>query len=118
MGPPGVPAISNVSVIKCTTSVSLKRPETVICSTKRLTYVEAQQIIDGKTGGHAREVVTLVQAAGELARRIEAQRFEAGMLHLELPEVDLTFDAAGDVPGFYSVNRVGADGKYEMEFLR
>ncbi|MEE9196077.1 MAG: amino acid ABC transporter substrate-binding protein, partial [Alphaproteobacteria bacterium] len=28
------------------------------------------------------------------------------------------FDAAGDVPGFYSVNTVGDDGKYEMKFLR
>ena len=28
------------------------------------------------------------------------------------------FDDKGDVAGFYSVNRVGADGKYEMEYLR
>ena len=28
------------------------------------------------------------------------------------------FDANGDVPGFYSVNRVGDDGKYAMTFLR
>ena len=28
------------------------------------------------------------------------------------------FDAAGDVPGFYSVNTVNDDGKFEMEFLR
>ena len=28
------------------------------------------------------------------------------------------FDAAGDVAGFYSVNRVGDDGKYTMEYLR
>jgi branched-chain amino acid transport system substrate-binding protein len=28
------------------------------------------------------------------------------------------FDANGDVAGFYSVNRVGDDGKYAMEYLR
>ena len=28
------------------------------------------------------------------------------------------FDAAGDVPGFYPVNTVNDDGKFEMEFLR
>lgn len=28
------------------------------------------------------------------------------------------FDANGDVPGFYSVNTVGDDGKYAMKFLR
>ena len=28
------------------------------------------------------------------------------------------FDAAGDVPGFYSVNTINAAGKFEMEFLR
>ena len=28
------------------------------------------------------------------------------------------FDAAGDVPGFYSVNTINAEGKFEMRFLR
>ncbi len=66
--------------------------ETVIASSKRLTYAEAQGICDGKTGGFDRKIVELVQGCLELARRIEARRRRAGMLHLDLPEVELVFD--------------------------
>ncbi|MCE5278915.1 MAG: ribonuclease R [Planctomycetaceae bacterium] len=69
--------------------------ETLIRSTKRLTYLQAQDIIDGKTGGYAKPVVALVQQAAELARRIEQRRREAGMLHLDLPEVRIVLDEQG-----------------------
>ncbi len=66
--------------------------ETVIASAKRLTYIEAQGILDGQAGGFAPEVVELVQNMGKLAPLIEARRRKAGMLHLDLPEVELMFD--------------------------
>ena len=66
--------------------------ETVIRSKKRLTYRQAQDILDGRTDGQDRKVVKLVQGMGRLARAIEARRRKAGMLHLDLPEVDLVFD--------------------------
>ena len=66
--------------------------ETVIRSAKRLTYEQAQGICDGRTGGYDARVVELVQAMEKLARRIEARRRDDGMLHLDLPEVELVFD--------------------------
>jgi len=73
--------------------------ETVIRSAKRLNYAEAQGIIDGKTGGFDGEVVKLVRRMNDLARRIERRRKEAGMLHLDLPEVEIVLDEKGKVVG-------------------
>jgi ribonuclease R len=67
--------------------------ETVIRSNKRLTYQQAQAICDGGDGdGCGRRVVGLVRGMVPLARRIEARRRKAGMLHLDLPAVELVFD--------------------------
>jgi len=77
--------------------VASRFAETVITSAKRLTYLEAQGICDGKTGGFAPEVVDLVRQMEKLARRIEARRRKAGMLHLDLPAVELVFDETNRV---------------------
>ena len=71
--------------------------ETVIRSSRRLCYTEAQDIIDGKSGGYERKVVALLRRMDDLARRIEKRRREAGMLHLELPEVEVVLDEKGKV---------------------
>ncbi|MHC4718780.1 MAG: ribonuclease R family protein, partial [Planctomycetota bacterium] len=81
--------------------------ETVIRSAKRLTYAEAQGIIDGKTGGFDGKVVKLVRRMNDLARRIESRRRAAGMLHLDLPEVELVLDEEGKV-----ADAVPADDAY------
>lgn len=69
----------------------------VIVSRRRLTYEAAEAILDGEELGEAPEVVSLVGAMGELARAILARRREAGMVHLDLPEVRLVLDEAGEV---------------------
>ncbi len=66
--------------------------ESLIRSTKRLTYAQAQAISDGSDEGCDSKVVALVRDMDGLARRIEARRRKAGMLHLALPQVDLVFD--------------------------
>ena len=66
--------------------------ETVIRSAKRLTYLEAQAICDGKADGCDGRVVELVRQMEQLARRIDKRRRAAGMLHLDLPSVELVFD--------------------------
>ncbi len=71
--------------------------ETVICSAKRLTYIEAQGIIDGKAGGYEREVVELLRRMNDLAQRIERRRRSQGMIHLDLPEVKPVFNEEGKV---------------------
>jgi ribonuclease R len=66
--------------------------ETVIRSTKRLTYQQAQAICDGKADGYPKGVARLVRDMEALARRIEKRRRAAGMLQLDLPAVELVFD--------------------------
>ena len=67
--------------------------ETAIRSSKRLTYTQAQAICDdGDGAGCGAKVVALVRDLAALARRIEARRRKAGMLHLALPQVELVFD--------------------------
>jgi len=74
--------------------------ETLIRSTRRLTYAEAQGILDGRTGDFPPAVVKLVRRMGALARKIEARRRRAGMIHLDLPAVEPVLDEAGKVVDF------------------
>lgn len=79
----------------------------LIQSAKRLTYLEAQALIDGdeeEARRHARtepnytdELFTALHEMNMLARAIEARRHKQGMIHLELPEVVLLFDDNGKV---------------------
>jgi len=79
----------------------------VIRSRKRMTYLEAQALIDGdlrearrhaKTEPHyPSEVIQLVKRMDELARLIRKRRFRDGMIVLELPEVELIYDDSGRV---------------------
>ena len=80
---------------------------TLIKSAKRMTYLEAQAIIDGDFEGakkHARteteltnEVIDALKAMNLLSRRIRERRRRNGMIHLELPDAELVFDADGRV---------------------
>jgi ribonuclease R len=69
----------------------------VIRSTARLTYAEADGILTGKATGFPGEVVALLKDMEVLARTIEKRRLKNGMLHLELPEIELVMDEAGRV---------------------
>ena len=84
--------------------------ETVIRSTQRLTYGQAQGICEGKAGGFDhfdRKVVQLVRRMEALARLIETRRRKAGMVHLGLPAVELVLDEDGKV-----IDAVGEDDAY------
>ncbi len=69
----------------------------VIESNARLTYEQANDILEGRTKGFSGEVVGLVKDMETLAREIEQRRTKNGMLHLDLPETDLEYDAEGHV---------------------
>jgi len=69
----------------------------VIKSTARLTYLEADKILKGRAAGFPGEVVALLKDMETLARAIERRRTKNGMLHLDLPETELIFDKAGRV---------------------
>ena len=80
---------------------------TVIKSKKRMTYLEAQALIEGneeEAKKHAKtdtpytpEVKSAVREMDRLARVIRERRRKKGMIHLDLPEVELVFDEAGNV---------------------
>ncbi len=79
--------------------VKARFANTIIKSAKRLTYVQAQQIIDGKPGRTAPKVVELLKRMDALAKTIRKRRIKQGMLVLELPDVDLTLDETGACTG-------------------
>jgi hypothetical protein len=64
---------------------------TVIRSSRRFTYEEAQEIIDTGTGDHAEAILTL----HTLAQKLRARRFERGSIAFDRPEVRFELDDAG-----------------------
>lgn len=80
---------------------------TVINSAKRMTYLEAQALIDGneeEAAKHAKtdtpytdELKRALRDMNTLSRAIRKRRKDNGMIHLDLPEVELVFDEEGRV---------------------
>jgi len=79
----------------------------VICSTQRLTYQQADRILKGHTKGAKPEVVKLLKNMETLSRAIEKRRQKNGMIHLDLPEIELVMDKSGRV-----VDALAADNSY------
>ncbi len=69
----------------------------IICSKKRLAYLEVDAILKGHAEGYPGEVVALLKDMELLARAIEKRREKNGMLHLDLPETELVYDEQGRV---------------------
>ena len=80
---------------------------TIIKSRKRMTYLEAQALIDGdkeEAKKHAKtepnysdELLASLAEMNRLAKAIEQRRHKQGMISLELPDVELIFDENGHV---------------------
>jgi ribonuclease R len=80
---------------------------TVIRSVKRLTYIEAQALIDGDLGKareHAKaepeyssELLDALRLCNRLAKTLRERRRKDGMIALHLPQSELVFDADGHV---------------------
>jgi ribonuclease R len=80
---------------------------TVINSRKRMTYIEAQALIDGdlkKAREHAKtetehspELIQTLRQCDKLAKILRKRRQRDGMIVLNLPEVELIFDDDGHV---------------------
>ncbi|CAN5863179.1 VacB/RNase II family 3'-5' exoribonuclease [soil metagenome] len=78
-----------------------------IQSSKRLTYLEAQALIDGdheEAKKHAKtepnytpELISTLKEMNACAKQIQRRRRAAGMIHLELPDVVLIYDDEGRV---------------------
>jgi ribonuclease R len=71
----------------------------VIKSAARLSYQQAQAIVDGDPAARERfaPLVEALLAMDELARKMRARRYERGSLDFDLPEPKLVLDASGEM---------------------
>lgn len=70
--------------------------EAVIKSKARVTYGEAQEIIDGNSIEKFSHVSADILRASDLAKILMAKRFREGSLDLEIPETQMMIDAGGN----------------------
>ena len=95
---------------------------TVIKSAKRLTYLEAQALIDGNMAearknartepNYSDELIETLRLSHRLAKILEARRHRDGMIVLALPEVELVFDEDGHV-----IDAVPEDDAYTHKLI-
>jgi ribonuclease R len=70
--------------------------KTVICVHARLTYRQAYEMLQGgKVAGFGPDVAAAVKTAWELASMLRRQRFAAGSLEMDFPEVKVYLDEMG-----------------------
>ncbi len=70
--------------------------EAVIESKARVTYGEAQEVIDGQTPKKLAHVKEVILRAADLARILMQKRFREGSLDLEIPETQVVVDSLGE----------------------
>ncbi|MEM7755873.1 MAG: VacB/RNase II family 3'-5' exoribonuclease [Planctomycetota bacterium] len=106
----GVPRFAKTAIMRYDQTGRVRQSgvqQSLIKSRKRMTYLEAQALIDGdevEARKHAKtdteytdELRTTVREMNALARTIQARRKTQGMISLELPDVELVFDEDGNV---------------------
>jgi ribonuclease R len=71
--------------------------KTIICSDRRFTYQEAQDIIDNESGEFADEMLTL----NKLALKLREERFKSGSINFKSTEVKFKLDEKGKPLGVY-----------------
>ncbi len=87
--------------------LSRRFANSIMHSSQRLTYQEADKTLKGRVKGIKPEVVELLKDMETLSRVIERRRTKNGMLHLDLPETELIMDKSGRV-----VDACPADDSY------
>ena len=106
----GVPRLTKTTFITYNNKgkpIAQRLCRSVIISNKRLTYLEAQALIDGdekEARKHARtevnyseQLIDALRMMNKLARILRKRRRKDGMIVLNLPEVELVFDDEGHV---------------------
>jgi len=80
----------------------------VIRSAARLSYQQAQAIVDGDAGLRERfaPLAPALLAMDELAKLMRARRYERGSLDFDLPEPKLVLDEAGEMTGIVRHERL------------
>lgn len=106
----GVPRYAKSAFIRYDRQGNVRKEgvaQTLIKSDKRMTYLEAQALIDGdleEAKTHAKtepnysaQLVSVLREMDALSRAIQGRRQRQGMISLELPDVVLLFDEHGRV---------------------
>lgn len=70
--------------------------EGVMLSHARVTYGEAQEVIDGATPPKLKDVAENIKLASDLAKILMQKRFREGSLDLEIPETQVVVDPSGE----------------------
>jgi len=75
--------------------------DAVIHSRSKLSYEQAQEILDGKPApeGSEAQLVPMVKEAWKLASVLRRKRFQGGALDLEMPEIKIRLDHQGRACG-------------------
>lgn len=96
---PHVPRLALVAEMDFDFTGEMKRShfyEGVIESKARVTYGQAQEIIDGTHLPQFDHVKENILRCADLAKVLMAKRFKEGSLDLEVPETELVIDGAGE----------------------
>lgn len=95
---PHVPRLCMVSEMQFNFTGEMTRSdfyEAVMESKARVTYGEAQEVIDGNGAEKFNHVKDNILRLADLAKILMAKRFKEGSLDLEIPETELVIDGAG-----------------------
>lgn len=95
---PGVNRLSLVAEMEFNFNGEMQKSkfyEAVILSQARVTYGEAQEVLDGYPPEKLAHVKADIKTAGELAHILMAKRFREGSLNLEIPESVIEVNEAG-----------------------
>lgn len=108
---PHVPRLSVVAEMQIAfdgTPVSSKFYEAVIESRHRVTYGEAQEVIDGEPPGNLADVAEMIKEAEGLAKILMSRRFKEGSLDLNIPDSQVHIDDAGNTIDIVKTQRLFA----------
>jgi ribonuclease R len=91
--------------------------EAVMKSHARVTYGEAQEVIDGNCPESFKHVKEQILQAADLAKLLMARRFQAGSLDLEIPETEIIIDELGNPVDILRAERIFAHRLIEEMML-
>ena len=91
--------------------------EAVINSHARVTYGEAQSVINGEETHKKKEVQENILRAADLAKILMTKRYREGSLDLDVPETEVVVDEAGNTVDVIKSERVFAHKLIEEMML-
>ncbi len=118
---PNVPRLSMVAEMDLDFNGELQSTriyEAVIQSHARVTYGEAQEVLDGRTPQKLQSVAKEIKLAGDLANILMQRRFRLGSLNLEIPETTIELDEAGVPVDIIKAERIFAHRLIEELMLQ